>query len=105
MPGEPRGEPAPASTTSAAPHAHNHYPWGWAWAGNTPLKRWKRETHEGGVTDPLIFSWPARARAGPGETRHQYVHAIDVLPTLLELIGIEAPAEINGVAQRPIEGV
>ncbi|MEO6122930.1 MAG: arylsulfatase, partial [Ilumatobacteraceae bacterium] len=41
------------------PRAYNHYPWGWAWAGNTPLKRWKRETHEGGVTDPLIFTWPA----------------------------------------------
>ncbi|MFM7897995.1 MAG: hypothetical protein ACKO97_03390, partial [Actinomycetota bacterium] len=39
------------------PDAHNHYPWGWAWAGNTPFKRWKRETHEGGVTDPLIVHW------------------------------------------------
>ena len=44
------------------PNAHNHYPWGWAWAGNTPLKRWKRETHEGGVADPLIVHWPARHR-------------------------------------------
>ena len=40
------------------PEAHNHYAWGWAWAGNTPLKRWKRETHEGGVADPLIVHWP-----------------------------------------------
>ena len=86
------------------PHAHNHYPWGWAWAGNTPLKRWKRETHEGGVTDPLIVHWPARL-GRPGETRHQYVHAIDVFPTLLEVIGITPPDEINGVAQSPIEGV
>ena len=67
------------------PDAHNHYPWGWAWAGNTPLKRWKRETHEGGVTDPLIVSWPARARTRRGEVRHQYVHAIDVMPTLLDV--------------------
>ncbi|MEY2457337.1 MAG: hypothetical protein QOK06_2431 [Acidimicrobiaceae bacterium] len=86
------------------PRAYNHYPWGWAWAGNTPLKRWKRETHEGGVTDPLIVSWPARL-GSPGETRHQYVHAIDVLPTLLEVIGIVGPTEINGVAQSPVEGV
>jgi arylsulfatase len=86
------------------PKAYNHYPWGWAWAGNTPLKRWKRETHEGGVTDPLIVSWPARLGT-PGEIRHQYVHAIDVLPTLLEVIGIAAPTEINGVVQSPIEGV
>ncbi len=63
------------------PEAHNHYAWGWAWAGNTPLKRWKRETHEGGVADPLIVRWP-RGLTRTGETRHQYVHAIDLLPTL-----------------------
>ena len=72
------------------PEAHNHYAWGWAWAGNTPLKRWKRETHEGGVADPLIVHWP-RGWASPGDTRHQYVHAIDLLPTLLDVIGIEPP--------------
>jgi arylsulfatase len=86
------------------PRANNHYPWGWAWAGNTPLKRFKRDTHEGGVADPMIIHWPARI-GRPGETRHQYVHAIDVLPTLLEAIGVEAPAQINGVEQSPIEGV
>src|SRR5262249_44864651 len=47
------------------PKAFNHYPWGWAWAGNTPLKRFKRDTHEGGVADPLIVHWPARL-AGNG---------------------------------------
>ena len=87
-----------------SPRANNHYPWGWAWAGNTPLKRWKRETHEGGVCDPLIVHWPARLGT-PGATRHQYTHAIDILPTVLNLIGIEAPEQIHGVAQRPIEGV
>ena len=86
------------------PEAHNHYPWGWAWAGNTPLKRWKRETHEGGVCDPLIVHWPERLR-DVGTTRHQYVHAIDLMPTVLDLLGIDPPAEINGVVQRPIEGV
>ena len=86
------------------PRANNHYPWGWAWAGNTPLKRFKRDTHEGGVADPLIFHWPARLGTGGG-TRHQYVHAIDVLPTLLELIGVEPPHSIAGVEQSPIEGV
>lgn len=86
------------------PKAYNHYPWGWAWAGNTPLKRWKRETHEGGVCDPLIVHWPARL-GEPGETRRQYVHAIDVLPTVLELVGVTAPDTIGGVAQTPIEGV
>lgn len=86
------------------PGSNNHYPWGWAWAGNTPLKRFKRDTHEGGVADPLIVSWPARL-GSPGETRHQYVHAIDVVPTLLEVIGVEPPSVIAGVAQTPIEGV
>ena len=85
------------------PRANNHYPWGWAWAGNTPLKRFKRDTHEGGVADPLIVHWPARL--GDGGTRHQYVHAIDVTPTLLDLIGIEPPAVIGGIEQSPIEGV
>ncbi|MGH9205959.1 MAG: sulfatase-like hydrolase/transferase, partial [Acidimicrobiales bacterium] len=86
------------------PETYNHYPWGWAWAGNSPLKRWKRETHEGGVCDPLLLHWPARL-GRPGETRHQYVHAIDVLPTLLEALRITPPDRINGVEQRPIEGV
>jgi arylsulfatase len=85
------------------PDSHNHYSWGWAWAGNTPLKRWKRETHEGGVTDPLIVSWP-KGIGRAGEVRQQYVHAIDVMPTLLDILGIEAPAHIAGVEQRDIDG-
>lgn len=86
------------------PRANNHYPWGWAWAGNTPLKRFKRDTHEGGVADPLIVHWPARLGHDSG-TRHQYIHAIDLAPTLLELIGVDPPKTIAGVAQSPIEGV
>jgi arylsulfatase len=86
------------------PRANNHYPWGWAWAGNTPLKRFKRDTHEGGVADPLIVHWPARLGTSGG-TRHQYVHAIDVTPTILDLVGITPPDTINGYAQTPIEGV
>lgn len=85
------------------PRANNHYPWGWAWAGNTPLKRFKRDTHEGGVADPFIVHWPKRF--GDGGNRHQYVHAIDLLPTLLDIVGIEPPAAINGIEQSPIEGV
>ena len=86
------------------PEGYSHYPWGWAWAGNTPLKRWKRETHEGGVCDPLIVHFPARL-GKPGATRHQYVHAVDIFPTLLEMIGIDSPAVLKGVEQSPIEGV
>jgi arylsulfatase len=85
------------------PTVHNNYPWGWTMAGNTPFKRWKREVHEGGVADPCILSWPRRV-AARGEIRHRFAHAIDVLPTILELTGVPAPREIAGVAQTPIEG-
>ncbi|HWE55610.1 MAG TPA: arylsulfatase [Acidimicrobiales bacterium] len=86
------------------PSTHNNYPWGWTMAGNTPFRRWKREVHQGGVADPCIFSWPARIPAGTGP-RRQFGHAIDVVPTILELIGASAPAAIDGVQQSPIEGV
>jgi arylsulfatase len=85
------------------PFTHNNYPWGWTVAGNTPFRRWKREVHEGGVADPLIVHWPRGIRAR-GEVRRQYVHAIDIVPTVLDVIGREAPVELNGVAQRPLEG-
>jgi arylsulfatase len=85
------------------PRCHNNYPWGWTVAGNTPFRRWKREVHEGGVADPLLVHWP-RGIAARGEVRRQYVHAIDVLPTVLELAKLAPPEAIAGVAQRPIEG-
>ena len=85
------------------PTIHNNYPWGWTTAGNTPFRRWKREVHEGGIADPCIVHWPSRIVAG-GEIRTQFTHAIDVLPTILEVTGIEPPEQIEGVAQRPLEG-
>jgi arylsulfatase A-like enzyme len=85
------------------PRIHNNYPWGWTVAGNTPFRRWKRETHEGGVADPLIVCWPGGIGAR-GEVRSQYVHAIDLVPTILEVVGIDPPAALGGVEQRPIEG-
>jgi len=85
------------------PSAHNNYPWGWTMAGNTPFRRWKREVHQGGIADPCIVRWPARL-AARGEVRHQFTHAIDVLPTVLELLGIEPPAELGSVPQSPLEG-
>ncbi len=86
------------------PETFNHYPWGWTWAGNTPFRRWKRETYRGGVSDPFIVHWPARIRA-KGEVRTQYAHAIDMVPTVLDALGIEAPVNIKGVTQSPLEGV
>lgn len=85
------------------PWCHNNYPWGWTVAGNTPFRRWKREVHEGGVADPLIVHWPA-GFAARGELRSQYVHAVDVAPTLLAAAGIELPESVGGVRQRPLDG-
>ena len=87
------------------PTAHNNYPWGWTMAGNTPFKRWKREVHEGGVADPCIVSWPARLAGESGGIRHQFAHAVDVLPTVLELAGVTAPSDIDGVAQSHLDGI
>jgi len=81
-----------------------HYAWGWAWAGNVPFRRWKRETYRGGISDMCIVSWP-RGIAARGEVRSQYAHAIDVVPTLLEVIGVDAPTHLGGVEQSPIHGV
>jgi arylsulfatase len=72
-------------------------------ASNTPLRRYKQNAHGGGIRDPFVISWPKRVLAR-GELRHQFVHACDLVPTLLELVGVGAPAEIAGVAQMPIEG-
>ncbi|MGJ5043753.1 MULTISPECIES: arylsulfatase [unclassified Bradyrhizobium] len=86
------------------PDTHSNFPHGWAMASNTPLRRYKQNTHGGGIRDPFIVSWPQRI-AARGEVRHQFVHACDLVPTLLDLIGIDAPATIAGVPQMPLEGV
>ncbi len=86
------------------PSLFNHFPWGWTNAGNTPFRRWKRETYRGGVTDPFIVCWP-RGITAHGETRTQYTHIIDMVPTVLDALGIEPPGAIAGVTQSPIEGV
>jgi arylsulfatase A-like enzyme len=86
------------------PKYFNHYAWGWTHAGNTPFKRWKRETYRGGTSDPFIVCWPKGIKAR-GEIRNQYCHAIDMVPTVLDAVGIEPPAHIRGVSQSPIHGV
>ncbi len=86
------------------PKHFNHYPWGWTHAGNTPFRRWKRETYRGGVSDPFIVHWPKGIRS-KGEIRAQFAHAIDLVPTVLDCLGLEPPAQIRGVAQSPIQGV
>ncbi len=86
-----------------SPSTFNHYPFGWTWAGNTPFQRWKREVHEGGVADPCIIHWP-KGLAAKNEVRHQYVHAIDITPTILDVLGITPPATIKGVTQSAMHG-
>ena len=80
-----------------------HYPWGWALAGNTPFRRWKRYTFEGGVRDPFIICGPGVSAAG--ELRNQYAHVVDVLPTVLDLVGLQVPSVVDGVEQMSFDGV
>ncbi len=87
-----------------SPKTYNHYCTGWACAFNTPFKMWKRYSNwEGGTADPMIVSWPKQI-AKPG-TRRQFVHAIDIVPTVYECLGIEPPDVVKGYTQYPIEGV
>jgi arylsulfatase A-like enzyme len=85
------------------PNTHSNFPHGWAMASNTPLRRYKQNTHGGGVRDPLVISWPSRI-AARGEIRHQFAHACDLVPTLLEVVGVTPPDMIAGVPQAPLEG-
>jgi arylsulfatase len=86
------------------PQSYNHYNTGWAWAFDTPFPYWKRWAgYEGGVADPMLVAWPARIKAD-STPRHQYVHAVDVVPTIYELLGIEPPEVLKGYTQSPIEG-
>jgi arylsulfatase A-like enzyme len=86
------------------PESYPHYAWGWSWAGNTPFRRWKKEVYRGGVADNFVVHWPAGIKA-KGEVRIQYAHAIDMVPTVLEVLGIQAPTSIRGVTQSAFEGV
>ncbi|MBK5912782.1 arylsulfatase [Rhodocyclus purpureus] len=84
---------------------HNHYPVGWAHAMNTPMQ-WVKAvaSHYGGTRNGMVISWPARIR-DQGGIRSQWHHTIDIVPTLLEVTGLQQPSSVNGVAQKPIEGV
>ncbi|CAA0100720.1 Arylsulfatase [BD1-7 clade bacterium] len=87
------------------PDTYNHFPTGWAAAFSTPFKMFKRYSQfAGGTADPLIISWPKGIKAR-GELRHQYHHAVDIVPTILELTGLKMPEEYKGVQQYPLSGV
>jgi arylsulfatase len=101
---EPLQDSVNAIDELGGPTTFNHYPWGWTWAGNTPFRRWKRETYRGGACDPFLVHWPKGITA-KGELRSQYAHIIDIVPTILEALGLDPPATIRGVTQSPIHGV
>ncbi len=86
------------------PKTYNHYPNGWAMAFNTPFKMWKRYEFEGGTSDPCIISWPKGMKAR-GEIRHQYHHAVDIVPTILDALGVESPETIGGHVQSAFDGI
>jgi hypothetical protein len=87
------------------PKHFNHFPSAWAWAMDTPFQ-WTKQvaSHFGGTRNPIIVSWPAKITE-KGGLRSQFHHVIDIMPTILEVAGLQAPDVLNGVAQKPIEGV
>jgi arylsulfatase len=88
-----------------SPETYNHYPTGWATAFSTPFKMFKRYSQfSGGTCDPLVIHWPKGIKA-KGEVRDQYHHSTDIVPTILEVVGLEMPAVYRGVEQFPLNGV
>jgi arylsulfatase len=88
---------------SAATYPHMAV--GWSWAFDTPFK-WTKQvaSHFGGTRQGLAISWPARIKDAGG-MRHQFHHIIDIVPTMLEATGVKAPQMVDGILQKPIEGV
>jgi arylsulfatase len=87
------------------PKTEPHVPVGWAWAANTPFQ-WTKQvaSHFGGVRNPMVVHWPKGIRE-KGGLRTQFHHVIDIAPTILEAASIKEPKSVNGVKQKPIEGV
>ncbi|MBI5315234.1 MAG: arylsulfatase [Nitrospirae bacterium] len=87
------------------PTTYNHYPVGWAHAMDTPFQ-WAKQiaSHFGGTRNGLAISWPARIK-DQGGIRTQFHHVIDIYPTVLEAVGVQSPSVLNGVPQKPVEGV
>ncbi|WP_313333605.1 arylsulfatase [Sphingobium yanoikuyae] len=87
------------------PETEPHYPLGWAWAGNAPFQ-WVKQvaSHFGGSRNPMVVSWPDKIK-DKGGIRPQFTHLIDIVPTILDAAGIPAPSHVNGVEQKPMDGV
>ena len=88
-----------------SPDTYEHYPTGWAAATSAPFKMFKRYSeYAGGTCDPLVISWPKGIKA-KGEVRNQYHHSTDIVPTILDICGLEMPKVYRGVEQYPLSGV
>jgi arylsulfatase len=87
------------------PDTEPHYPLGWAWAGNAPFQ-WVKQvaSHFGGTRNPMVVSWPAKIK-DKGGMRSQFVHLIDIVPTILDVAGLPAPKTVDGIEQKPMDGV
>jgi arylsulfatase A-like enzyme/uncharacterized membrane protein len=85
-------------------HTAPHFAAAWAHANNTPF-RWGKQmaSHLGGTRDPMVISWPRKIAAG-GDVRTQFTHCIDIVPTVLEVIGLPEPTRVDGVEQEPMDG-
>jgi arylsulfatase A-like enzyme len=88
-----------------SPDTYGHFPTGWATAFSTPFQMFKRYAqYSGGTADPLVISWPKGIKAR-GEIRDQYHHSVDIVPTILDIVGVEMPKVYRGVEQFPLSGV
>ena len=87
-----------------SPKVDNMYHAGWGWAGSSPYKGMKLlASHLGGTRNPLAIRWPKKV-APDGAPRDHFLHCNDVVPTIYDILGIEAPLVVNGVQQVPIAG-
>jgi arylsulfatase A-like enzyme len=92
-------------STLGGPDTYNHYPTGWAVAFSTPFQMFKRYSQfAGGTCCPLVIHWPKGIKAR-GEVRDQYHHSTDIVPTILDVVGLEMPKVYRGVEQYPLNGV
>ncbi len=83
---------------------YNHMSAGWSWAFDTPFPWFKQNASAlGGINQNMVVSWPARIK-DKGGLREQFLHVMDVVPTILDVAGIKAPEEVDGIKQKPIEG-
>lgn len=85
-------------------HTAPHFSAAWAHANNAPFQ-WGKQmaSHLGGTRDPMVISWPRRIAAG-GDLRSQFTHCIDIVPTVLEVVGVPTPRVVDGIEQEPMDG-